>query len=264
MRVLFAAVPAATTETATLITTTTMPYTSGELIQLAEDATTTITIVVTAESSATTQYTVALARNPTNDEAYLFAVQLVQADGKVVDASTTNSRVFNATVSSETTRVQVVVPQGGVSPRARFQIQGQEVGADGNVDLALGIITPLTIMVTSGDNMTTNVYTLRISRPFGDNLESVLIADHITNDVLELIDGSKLSRDIVYLVTVAAPTTQLSITATLAANSTGATIRFKDGEVANGESITVDLDDEGKATIPIVVTPARSVNLTPE
>ncbi|MBC6414072.1 MAG: cadherin-like beta sandwich domain-containing protein, partial [Chromatiales bacterium] len=232
--------------------------TTTELVRLEGGEETTIDIVVTAPDGETQiAYRVFLIRaaSDASDDVSLSDLKLVGDDETGIDLIQESTTAYTVGVRNEVARVRVMptVTDSG----ATITVDGITVASNatsGAIDLTEGGDTLITIVVTAADAITTETYTVTVSRAQSDDatLGDLVLTQMDGVTIIPLTDDFA-SETTMYTASVANEVAQVRVMPT--ANSPHATIQVGDDTVASGgQSEDIMLTVGAVTTIPIVVT----------
>ena len=212
----------------------------------------TVTIVVTAQNSATKTYTVTVTRAvSTNNN--LSALALSSGTRSPAFAAGTTS--YTASVSNATTSLTVTPTMADAS--GSVTVNGVTVtsgAASGAIALNVGANT-VTTVVTAQDGTTTKTYTVTVTRAASGDAN--LAALGLSSGSLSPAFASGTTS---YTVSIAAATSSVTVTPTV--NEANATITVNGVAMASGNPSGAIAMNTGANTVTIVVTAQNSTTKT--
>ena len=213
----------------------------------------TVTVVVTAQNSATKSYTMTITRALPSANADLSALSL--SSGTLSPAFAGGTTSYTASVSNATTSLTITPTVA--DPTATVTVNGVATtsgNASGAIALAVGANT-VTTVVTAQDGTTTKTYTVTVTRAGSGDANLSALA----------LSGGSLSPAFAasttgYTMSVAAATASVTVTPTV--NEPNATVTVNGVAVASGNASGAIAMNTGSNTVTVVVTAQNSATRT--
>ncbi|MDM5179578.1 cadherin-like beta sandwich domain-containing protein [Massilia sp. DJPM01] len=213
----------------------------------------TVTVVVTAQNSATKSYTVTITRALPSTNADLSALSL--SSGTLSPAFASATTGYTASVANATSSLTVTpTVQDATASVTVNGVATTSGNASGAIALAVGANT-ITTIVTAQDGSSTKTYTVTVTRAgSGDANLSALV-----------LSGGSLSPAFApsttsYTMAIAAATSSITVTPTV--NEANATVTVNGVAVASGNASAPIAMNTGSNTVTVVVTAQNSSTKT--
>ena len=221
-------------------------------ITLTEGDVTNIAIKVVAADDTTSQtYTIAVSRAASSDATLS---NLVISEGNLSPAFDSGTEEYAVSVANSVASLTVTPTANDAG--ASITVNGENVGsgiASGAINLAEGDTTNIAIKVTAADEMTSQTYTIAVTRAASSDatLSSLVVSE---GDLMPVFDAETL----MYMASVDSDVAEITVTPT--ANDDGATITVAGSSVASGDpSSPISLTAGAETDIAIKVIAADSM-----
>ena len=213
----------------------------------------TVTIVVTAQNSATKSYTVTITRALPSGDADLSALSL--SSGTLAPAFAAGTSSYTASIGNATTSLTVTPTVADATASVTVNGVATTSGsASGAIALAVGANT-ITTVVTAQDGTTTKTYTVTVTRAgSGDaNLSALALP---SGSISPAFAPSTTG----YTMSIAAATTSIIVTPTV--NEPNAAVTVNGVAVASGNASGAIAMNTGANTVTVVVTAQNGTTKT--
>lgn len=213
----------------------------------------TVTIVVTAQNSATKSYTVTITRALPSGNADLSALSL--SNGTLAPAFAAGTISYTASVGNGTTSLTVTPTVADATASVTVNGVATTSGnASGAIALAVGANT-ITTVVTAQDGTTTKTYTVTVTRAGSGDANLSALA----------LSGGSISPAFApsttgYTMSIAAATTSIAVTPTV--NEPNAAVTVNGFAVASGNASGAIAMNTGANTVTVVVTAQNGTTKT--